>query len=149
MNSTRSFKWFGFLALAVLAAYLSPASRGAEPVFKGRFTLPFETRWGTAVLPAGNYSFTMQSATDSSLIAVRDEQARPVMITSSYGVSEGKASDGSHLIVLRSGRRGSVRALYLEELGMTFYYPVPKADKQLVAQAPQLIQRLPVLAAGK
>lgn len=149
MNPTRSYKKLGFLALAALAACLTPASLRAQTVFKGSFTLPVETRWGTAVLPAGTYSFTMQSATESSLTAVRDEQGQPVMITSSYGTSEGKASDASQLIVLRSSGKVTVRALYLQPLGMTFYYPLPKDDRKFVTQAPQLIQRVPVSAAGK
>ena len=115
----------------------------------GRLTLPFETQWGPVVLPAGNCSFTIQSATDSSLIEVRNAQGQPVMITSSYGVSEGKLSDASLLIVLRSGGKGTVRSLYLRELGMTFYYPRPKGEKQFVAQAPELLQRVPVSVSGK
>jgi len=145
MNSTRSFKCF--LALALLAACFSPPSLKAQPAYRGRFTLPFEIRWGTMVLPAGNYSFTMQSATDSGMVAVRGEHAR-ALIMNPVDIRESKVSDVSHLIVVRSGRKGTVRALYLGPLGMTFYYRPPKADTQFVAQAPQLIQRVPVSVTG-
>ncbi len=149
MNSTQSFKRLGLVAVAVLAACLTPVSLRAQSVFRGRFTLPLDTRWGTTVLPAGSYSFTVQSATNSFLLSVRDERAQSVMLMASYGASEDKHSEGSHLIVVRQGEKATVRGLHLEPVGMTFYYPPPKSDRQFNVPAQQLIQHLQVSAAGK
>ena len=146
MNSTRSFK--SFLALPVLAACLSAACQGAQPVCKGRLTLPFETRWGTVVLPAGNYSFAMHSATDSNLVNVVGEHAR-ALIMNPVDIRKGEPSAASHLLVARQGGKGTVRALYLKPLGVTLYYPAPKGEGQVLAQASQLTDRIPVSTAGE
>ena len=56
MKSTRSLNSVRILLLAVLAAGLS-ASLARAQEYEGKFTLPFEARWGMAVLPPGDYSF--------------------------------------------------------------------------------------------
>ena len=48
----------GFMALALCLA----ASQGkAQGTYTGKFTLPFEARWGSAVLPPGGYTISMDS----------------------------------------------------------------------------------------
>ena len=60
MKSTRSLKSVRILLLAVLAAGLS-ASLASAQEYQGKFTLPFEARWGSAVLPAGDYTFRVNA----------------------------------------------------------------------------------------
>jgi hypothetical protein len=72
-----------------------------------------------------------------------------VLVATSGGTSEQKVADHSALIILRHGKKGTVRALYLEHLGLTFNYIPPKAERQIVAEMPQLIQQLPVQAGAR
>src|ERR1700756_65922 len=54
----KSFTKIGVAALALSAL---AASGNAQDSFQGKFTLPFETHWGSATLPAGDYTFTLPS----------------------------------------------------------------------------------------
>ena len=42
-----------------------------------------------------------------------------------------------------------MRALHLGELCVTLYYAPPKGQTTVIAEAPDLIQRLPISMAGK
>jgi hypothetical protein len=62
----------GFVALVLCAA----ASRGkAQGTYQGKFTLPFEARWASAVLPPGDYTISMdlESARTLNYLVVRGE----------------------------------------------------------------------------
>jgi len=55
----------------------------------------------------------------------------------------------SALITVHSGDDYKIQGLYIAELGMFLDYGVAGGKKQLIAQTPVLIRRLPVAAAGK
>lgn len=147
MKSTRSFRWFGFAAFAIAAALLAPASLGAQSLFQGHFTLPVETQWGGVALPAGDYSFTVESRSLPGTVTINGEAGKAMIIAAGGSSERFKASD-SVLVLDRYLGRGVVRALYLKPLGMTFYYKPPKGGPQIVAQAPVLIERLPISTGG-
>ena len=56
---TRNLKFLNHIALVVLTLCLSAAIGKAQNAYAGKFTLPFETHWGGAVLPAGDYTMTV------------------------------------------------------------------------------------------
>jgi hypothetical protein len=58
-------------------------------------------------------------------------------------------SGKNELTVERQGEGGTVRTLRLADVGLVIYFPAPKAERQILAQAPALIQRLPILMAQK
>ena len=59
----RHLKLVTKLGIAALALVALAASGNAQDAYKGKFTLPFETHWGSVTLPAGDYSFRVQGAT--------------------------------------------------------------------------------------
>ena len=71
-------------AVVLLATCAFAASANAQS-FTGRFTLPSETHWGKNVLPAGNYTISMDAKTNVALVrsakgtpwALRPFQSRP------------------------------------------------------------------------
>ncbi len=151
MNPTRGLR--RSLTLAALAACLFGGVAGAQhgpAIYKGKFTLPFETRWGRVVLPAGDYTFTVDSASLPATVIVRsagESKAAPMIMA--QAVSQHTGSGQSALIVVRhSGSGGVVHGLQLAELGVDFEYAMPQGT-QLVAEAPQLFQRIGISAAGK
>ncbi len=150
MNTTRTFWLVKTLCLALLAAGLSPGFAIAQAVSEGKFTLPFDSVWGRKVLPAGDYSFSLESASLPAKVTLRDgTRGNAIAIIMAQGISESKPSDHSALFLLRHGNKGVVRSMYLADLGLVFYYPTRAAGAQLLAQAPELIQRVPISAVGK
>jgi len=146
MNSTRSLKSVRILLLAVLAAALS-ASLASAQEYQGKFTLPFEARWGSAVLPAGDYTFRVNASEAPCMVSVsQGQQIVALILTSS--TTRGEVAGSSALIAVRIAGSSHIRALQLAEVGVVLEYSPPKAERQLLAQQPVLFQRMPV-AAGK
>jgi hypothetical protein len=146
MNTNRSLKLVKFAVLALLTACMGASLANAQTV-AGRFNLPFQVRWGQAVLPPGNYSFTLSTGTAPLFVIVRGDDHTGSIIASP--ILGDDFSGKSALIVERNGGRGTVRALRLPDAGLVIYYPAPKAERQVLAQAPALIQQLPILMASK
>jgi hypothetical protein len=61
MISARYLKLFMKLGLAAIALSVLATSGNAQNAYQGKFTLPVETHWGSATLPAGDYTFTLPS----------------------------------------------------------------------------------------
>ncbi|MGD0227034.1 MAG: hypothetical protein ABSF71_32305 [Terriglobia bacterium] len=147
MKSNRSLRLIKFAVLALLTACMGTSLANAQTA-AGKFNLPFEVRWGQAVLPPGNYSFTVNSSVSPpNTVLVRGENLSARIIMSP--VHDDSFSGKNELIVERQGERGTVRTLRLADVGLVLYYPAPKAERQILAQAPVLIQQLPILIARK
>jgi len=147
MKTNRSLRLVKFAVLAMLTACFG-ANLAHAQTLQGKFNLPFEVQWGQAVLPPGDYSFTLNSdGTAYSSVVVHGEGNMTKIILSHY--PDSRSSGKSALVIERSGQRGAVRQLRLVEAGLVFSYPVAKAERQALAQGPVLIQRLPVLMAKK
>ena len=147
MRLNRSLKLVAPLALALLAGCFTANLASAQEAYRGRFTLPVEARWGHVVLPPGDYSFTLDHASNDGKIMVRRGTGNLGIILT-QAIRDRQTSDQSALVLVRSGGNYTIRALRLAELGMTLEYSVPKAGKQLIVQAPQLLERIPVTMGG-
>ena len=135
MNSLRN----RILALTVLGlAYLGSsaipaAAQGA--VCKGSFTLPVATEWQNAKLPAGHYTFSMNSV--GFPIHIRVEGENGAVYVGSVGTSQDNSGDKSFLILEQRGDSKYVRELYLAQLGLHVPLLRPVATKGRAArQAP-------------
>jgi hypothetical protein len=144
---------FRILAMAVIGLFavgacLSPVAR-AIPAAQGKFTLSNEVRWQDTVLPAGDYSFSMESVAAPAQILLRGPNGAHFIF--SAGRSEDQMAQQSFLTIVRRGDSGYVRELYLAPLGVHFTYSVPKIPKEqeLLAQEPATTERVLISAAGK
>lgn len=118
----------------------------AQPSFAGKFTLPYEVRWGQAVLAAGQYSIRMNSV------------AGPAMITSANGsrtvytqipTLADNEKGGTHLTITNLGNERKVRSMNLPELGkLMIFAPLTKSEREELAKAGQT-NIVPVVTAEK
>jgi hypothetical protein len=67
---------FGVAALALGALATSGKAQNA---YQGKFTLPFETHWGGATLPAGDYTFTLASASSPYTIYIQGQAGSAII----------------------------------------------------------------------
>ena len=133
--------WVIGLVLGVLVVGLTSKPASAQ-VFRGKFTLPSEVRWGMATLPAGDYSFELsKSGVDGLLTVYRG--GRPVAFISHQGVSDPKAERS--VIVVEAGR---VRELSLPQIGETLCFAAHKPAHRAAPQEKELAQIIPVTAVG-
>lgn len=137
-------------ALALVGIFASPAN--AQSKATGSFTLPFEAKWGNAVLPEGDYTFTVQSATpwgDSNYLvtfAAKGIRGETILARKDLGPD---VSSRNMLVAVRSGGKYRIRTLHLAFANLIVDFPAPKEERTLIASAPELMQTVPILVAAK
>lgn len=148
MNSNRSMRIVRLAVLALVTACMGATVAGAQTT-EGKFNLPFAVRWGQAVLPPGNYTFTVNSSSGfpANSVVLRGEDLKGETIAST--AHEDSLSGKNELTVERHGEGGIVRTLRVASAGLILHFTPPKGATRILAQAPVLTQRLPVLIASK
>ena len=68
---------FGLIAICT-----SASSASAQNAFQGKFTLPNEVRWANASLPAGDYSFSLDSTTMPGRVFLQGPNGGAFILTS-------------------------------------------------------------------
>ena len=136
------------IAVLAVSVYSNPAAAQFGTGCRGNFTLPEEVRWQGKVLPAGEYSFVLKSASLPALIELRGPSGINLLMTA--GLSNDVQADHSFLTIERHGSSGYVRELYLAPIGVHFSYMVPKTPRtEILAKGPASIERVPISAAAK
>ena len=138
MKTTRMFTVLRLMVLGVLVAgfNLKPAS---AQTFQGKFTLPSEARWGLATLPAGEYTFTLDT----------NYPAKFTVGCGTRNVALIPAQRSSHSTSGRSEmalENGTVREVSLPQIGKIFVYPTDNAGHRAAPQAPQVARTIPITA---
>ena len=118
-------KQFCKLALVPLALCLSAGIGEAQNAYQGKFTLPFEARWQNVVLPAGNYTISMPSATAPYTMFVRGG-GKSVIIQGAPG-NERTISEKSELRLIRLGDSYAVRSLEAGQIGLDIDYSTARS----------------------
>jgi hypothetical protein len=149
---------FGVAALALGALATSGKAQNA---YQGKFTLPFETHWGGATLPAGDYTFTLASASSPYTIYIQG-QAGSAIIRANTADSR-VVSGHAQLNLVDIADVQNVETFEAPELGLTFIYATPtqkhmgrkQARQKMAPQTPPASQvsenktSIPVRTAGR
>jgi hypothetical protein len=146
MNSTRSSNLVKILSLGVLVAGINATLANAQEI-KGKFTMPFEAHWGGITLPAGDYTIALDPAARSAIKVMQGDRGTGFVLT--RGVSEDTKSGASAMLAVPTRGGYRITTLHLEELGVTLYFAQPKSERFVLAQAPTLKRRVPILMASK
>jgi hypothetical protein len=128
MKSLGGFLLFKMLVLVAGVQGASAIPAQAQAATRGTFTLTQETNWGGAVLPPGDYAFSLASQNWPAQLVVRKASGPKVAIVLPRLVSEEKLTGVSRLVLQHQpdGER-FVSALHLGDLGVALYYAPPKA----------------------
>jgi hypothetical protein len=140
MRTNPKFTVLRLLVLGVLAAGLNAMPASAQ-TFRGKFTLSSATRWGQVVLPAGDYSFTVDKELDNEVTVFRGTQS----VARIKSVSMSHIKSGPSGMVLHYGAVGE---LSLPEIGVSLHYPTPTLGHGATPQEPQVAQTIAVVSAG-
>ncbi len=145
MNQKSIFRTVRIVLLGVVAM-LGSASLLSAVEYQGKFTLPFEVRWGKATLPAGDYTFKLNMDVHPYTVKVTGKDG--AVFVPADGTYNDEVSGRSEFIVVRQRGTGIIRALRLAREGLVFTYRLPKGQLQLMAEDPLLIQRIPITIIG-
>ena len=141
MKAFRNISMVKTLLLALLMASLFPGLAHAQEALTGKFTLPFEVRWGKTILPAGDYSLTMPSTNLWGCVIVRREpNGETVALIRADTWEEARTSESSKLVFERRGEEEIVRSLYLKDKGYVFNYASRGKKEKIPARGPKPIQ---------
>ena len=133
--------------LGLIAVCASASAASAQSIFKGKFTLPENVQWGNASLPAGDYTFSLKSASVPAQIFLQGPNGGAFIMTGS--IDKRDEGESSNLTIERRGESHFVHTMYLADLGLELRYRVPsipKNERQL-AQGPASIEKV-LIATG-
>src|SRR5580692_12743003 len=119
----RHFKLFTKVGMAALAFGALVTSGNAQNIYQGKFTLPTETHWGSATLPAGDYTFVMSSASSQYRLYIRGAQVNAIIMAAS--TDDRAVADHAQLNLVDIADVETVQTFDAPELGLTLVYPTP------------------------
>jgi len=135
------------VAIALIAVCAAPAPAAAQDAYKGRFTLTHDVRWSQALLPAGEYTFSLKSTALPAQILVHGPNGFAILMTSATDTKKNDAP--SSITIERHGGMRVVSDLYLAELGIDLRYSAPKLPHNEIAQGPSSTEQVLVAMATK
>jgi hypothetical protein len=136
------------LGLAALCGAATPAL--GQEMIAGKFTLTEATRVGNKVLPAGAYTFSIetagvlrsvasiQGARQAVQVIMRPEtKAGPAVGIFAMATRSTEALDSSKLVLASANNGMAVQSMYLDKQGLVldFDWWAPKNKTQMLAQA--------------
>lgn len=123
--------FFGKAALAAVLLF-STAGFAKAPLYSGKLNLPFKVRWGGAVLPPGEYNFSLLSLSAPYFLEIHGKGASAFIEATSSAVET--HSKGNVLNVVNAGQEHFVQSFEAKELGITLLYSVPKPATKMKSQ---------------
>ena len=126
---------FAYAAVLTLSALNFAPSLASAQEAAGTFALTHEVHWQNAVVPAGEYRFTIGAEGPAEMLTLRKisggAEGFMLLVTDTEA---SQPSDLSQLVVVSRASGRFVSTLRLPEFGMTLHFAVP-AETREVAQA--------------
>jgi len=119
----RHLKLFTKVGVAALALGALATNGNAQNAYKGKFTLPFETHWGGATLPAGDYTFALPSTGSPYTLYIRGEKVNAIIMATA--TDDRGVSGHAQLNLVDIANVQTVETFDAPELGVTFVYSTP------------------------
>ena len=163
MNSKQNTIRVTLFAAALLATCLfgSPANAqqnvrdervdqvGDQPIYQGGFTLKHETRWGKAVLPAGDYRLTIRTAENPTTFFIEDAKSGKTVAMVAPNVTERSNKGDSALLIGTRGNQRVVYSLRIAELGEVLISDPALAHGRESREEARQTEAVPVVVAKK
>ena len=130
-----------FVYAALLAATslnFAPTLASAQEKAQGNFTLKHDVRWQNALVPAGDYHFSLNSDGVAGVLTLAKlSGARTGFMLMVHDTDDAKPSDLSRLLLESTPEGSYVSAMQLPEIGLRLNFTVPPhtIEKQM-AKAP-------------
>src|SRR5690348_16250158 len=107
MNSNRRSRLVLYVALTLLTGCFGVGRAHAQSL-NGKFTLPVETRWGQAVLPAGDYNLTRDEDDWKHVITIRGQAFVAMVSYITHDYTHNYSAGDSTLTLVRHGNKGTI-----------------------------------------
>ena len=125
----------GMLTIAALGlAGICASTANAQAEAAGSFTLPFEAKCGNAVLPPGDYTFSVRSANGAAYLVTFAPKGRSGATIISMKDLGARVGEKNMLVAVRAGGRYRIRSLHLPIADLVVSFVVPKEESTLIAR---------------
>jgi hypothetical protein len=132
------------LTAGLFAAWANAQSASGVHIYSGQFTLPHEVHWGKAVLPAREYTISMDSSRSPALVRSKDGKTT---VFTPFPINDDGNKGHAGLIIAARGNEREVLSLNLPTLGSSLVYKrLTQAEREVNAQMEQ-VQVAPAKAA--
>jgi hypothetical protein len=132
---TKSIRNFAYAAVLTLSALSFSPSLASAQDEGGSFRLSHEVRWQNAVVPAGEYRFTLQPLGPSMMLRLTRLTGTPAsfMLMVNDREEEARASNQSLLVISSKSGVSYVSSMSLPEFEVTLRFAPPAAASKEVA----------------
>jgi len=116
--------------LLLLSIVTGAVVTNAQNAVHGKFQLSSEVRWANTVLPAGDYSFVLESNKRPLIVKIfpADGRGGAMVIARSF---EDARPGSSKLFVTENGSTRIVRSMNLPQLGISLIYePITQRERE-------------------
>jgi hypothetical protein len=132
MKSIRNFAYAAVLTVSALNFAPSLAFAQDEG---GTFKLPHEVNWQDAVVPAGEYRFSLQSMGPSEMLTLTKISGRPTSFMLIAKTTEAVAgSETARLVIDSRSGKTFVSAMDLPQFEVTLHFAAPANSGKEVAE---------------
>jgi hypothetical protein len=137
------------LLVAVLMAICTlTVSTNAQSAWVAQFTLPYEVQWNHAVLPAGQYTITVDSMSGSAVVRVSSADGRRSIYTEVPIIADAEKG-GARVLISTAGGQHTVRSMNLPLRGFSLVFqPLTRTEREELAKTGQL-ESVPLMTAKK
>jgi hypothetical protein len=125
MKSIRKFPLVKLLVLTIAAMAASAIAAHAQTA-TGTFSLAHKVLWAGAVLPPGDYAFSLNSQDSPARVTVRQVGGPIVAMVLPQSISDDDFVGSSSLVLHEKGGESVVRTLRLKNIGMALQFATPK-----------------------
>jgi hypothetical protein len=147
MNLKKNLSIIQLLTLGLLVSFLSTGVANAAPLYRGQFSLPYEVRWGQAVLPAGDYLVRFEDVKTRVFVVIQDAKSGKDVAYVAPVTNRG-THVASALLIADEGNQRVVHSLRLAELGEVFIYEPRLARSSEDVREAHKVQTLPIVPAN-
>jgi hypothetical protein len=121
-------------ALTLSALNFAPSLASAQDA-AGSFTLTHKVHWQNAVVPAGQYRFTIEPDGPASMLTLHNMSGGKSFMMLVVSTEDSKPKDISELVLVPRPAGSFVSTLQLPEFGMTLHFAVPAETREVVRAA--------------
>ena len=135
-----------------LIAVSTGAGRAAAQSAGGSFTLPCEVKWQGTELPAGDYTFTLRTASMPAIVNLNGPDGRVFVMASAINEDRINRPTQSWITLDQRSGMSVVSEMYLADLGLHIFYnkkPAIPKNEQKLAQGPASNERVLIAMAKK
>jgi hypothetical protein len=137
MKMIRRFAQVQVLVLSLLSSTVVPMTAHADEVH-GKFTLTSQTHWGTTILPAGDYTYSLETRSAMPVVLLRSAKGNASAFIAATSETDTNDRAPNALIIETQGTMRVITELHVNDAGVVLHYKTPATESAAKAAEPKL-----------